>query len=98
MDPGRCLFTAKTGHPATTNYCYKALIETLLSYDKGAKDSQLQAAGYYKDTANTIDASHPITGGNIGLSARYGLTVSNKTADFIGPLHADICQQNRLLL
>lgn len=84
--------------PATNNYCYKALLETVLSYDKGAKESQLQAAGYYKDTANTIEASQPITGGNAGLSARYGLTKDEATADFIGPLHADICQQNRLLL
>ena len=84
--------------PATANYGYKALLETLLSYDTGAKNSQLQAAGYYKDTANTIDAAHPIAGGNQGLSARFGLTSGGKVADFIGPLHADICQQNRLLL
>ena len=88
----------KLVNPATNNYCYKALLETLLSYDKSAKESQLQAAGYYKDTASTIEATHPITGGNVGLTGRYGLTKNNKTAEFIGPLHADICQQNRLLL
>lgn len=84
--------------PSTTNYCYKAFVETLLSYDKNAKDTQLQAAGFFKDYAPAMEATHPITGGNTGLSARYGLTKEGRTADFIGPLHADICQQQRLLL
>lgn len=84
--------------PSSKNYAYKALVETLLSFDRGAKESQLQAAGYYKDTPDAIDGAHPITGGNTGLATRYGLTKNGQTADFIGPLHADVCQQNRLIL
>lgn len=84
--------------PSSKNYGYKALIETLVSYDRGAKESQLQAAGYYKDSPDNIDGAHPITGGNTGLAVRYALTSNDKIADFVGPLHADVCQQNRLIL
>ena len=74
------------------------MIETLLSNDKGTKESQLQAAGYYKDTAKFTDASHPIAGGNVGLTTWFSLTKEGKIVYFIGPLHVDICQQNRLIL
>lgn len=84
--------------PATNNYGYKALIETLLSYDANAKGTQLQASGFFKDTAGAMDATNPVTGGNSGLGRRFNLMFGSKVTDFIGPIHADLFQQDRLLL
>ena len=81
-----------------TNYPYKAIIETLLDYGLSAKNSQLQCRGYYKDTAVTINTPNVVTGGNTGLTKRYSLFSQSKTADFIGNLRSDFCQQDKLLL
>ena len=81
-----------------TNFAYKAIIETLLNYGEEAKNSQLQARGFYKDTSSTIDTAAPVAGGNAGLATRYGLLAESKTGDFMGTLRCDICQQDRLIL
>ena len=83
---------------STNNYAYKALMETLLSYDTNTKNSRLQTEGFYKDTAGLMDEANPVDGGNDGLAQRFILTLNSREADFIGPLHADFFQQNRLLL
>ena len=41
--------------PAMGTYAYRAYIETLLSYDVSAKESQFSSALYYKDTATQMD-------------------------------------------
>jgi hypothetical protein len=44
-----------------------------LNYGPSAKDSQLTAAMFYKDTAGTMDIANPTTAGdagNAGLRAR----------------------------
>jgi len=85
-------------NPSSQHYGYKALIETLMSFGSDAKSSLLQSAGFYKDIASHIDKPNPVSGGNTGLTQRYNLTKSGKVAEFIGPLHADVCQQDRLIL
>jgi hypothetical protein len=44
---------------ATSTYAYRAYLETLLNYSPSAKDSQLTASLYYKDTAGKMDAADP---------------------------------------
>ena len=41
--------------PAMGTYAYRSYIETLLSYDVSAKESQFSSALYYKDTATKMD-------------------------------------------
>ena len=41
--------------PAMGTYAYRSYIETLLSYDVSAKESQFSSALYYKDTAAKMD-------------------------------------------
>ena len=41
--------------PAMGTYAYRSYIETLLSYDVSAKESQFSSALYYKDTATHMD-------------------------------------------
>ena len=45
----------KQDTPAMGTYAYRSYIETLLSYDVSAKESQFSSALYYKDTATKMD-------------------------------------------
>lgn len=92
------LLQQKLINVSTTNYGYKSLMETLLSYDTNAKNTRLQSEGFFKDTSGVMDANDPLTGGNAGLAKRFNLVLTSKEVDFMGPLHADFFQQNRLLL
>ena len=86
------------------NYMYKAAIENILNFSKHAKQLQLAAIGMAPDT-RFFDAVKPGTAdalGNVnsGLVARkkfFGPT-GQGSADFYGPLMADICRQDRLIL
>ena len=40
-------------------YAYRAYIESILSYELEAKNSQLTAALFYKDTAGNMDRPNP---------------------------------------
>ena len=90
---------------SNTNYMYKAAIETLLGYSHDTKLTQLSVIGYTGDEGN-FDALHPTKPAagqdasslNQGLYRRSGWFRGNKTAQFVGPLLADICNQNRLIL
>ena len=75
------------------NYPFKSIMDTYLNYDYGPKDSQLQAEGYYKDQAGYMDD----VSSNIGHVQRTQLTKNGTIADFEGPLHMDICQQERAI-
>ena len=44
---------------ATGTYAYRAYLETLLNYGPAAKESQLTAALFYKDTAGKMDTADP---------------------------------------
>ena len=86
---------------ATGTYAYRAYLETLLNYGPSAKDSQLTAALYYKDTAGKMDIADPTTAGaagNAGLRARYVFSKASGTVEMTGPIFSDIFMTERLLL
>ena len=82
---------------SSNTYPYRAYIETLVNYGKAAKETQLTAAGWYKDTAGAID-SYDIAGDNTGLAKRALLASKSTTIDLVGRLHSDIFFQEKLLL
>lgn len=81
---------------------YKSYLETLLDYGKEAKQGQLAAAGFYKDTAVWMDTFtgdvENDTASNAGYKRRHLLTTDGKTWQLQGPILADICQQERYIL
>ena len=80
------------------NYSYKAMIDTLLKYDEDPKESQLQSQYYFKDSAGYMDDASAATGLNLGILQRHAATMEGGSVDLEGPIHMDICQQNRLLI
>ena len=83
------------------NYGYKAYMETLLEYGSNAKNTQLGAQGFFKDKNQSFDADIVLNVQNIlhsGMVDRYVYFMQSKPVELIGPLMADICQQNRFLL
>ncbi|CAB4022896.1 uncharacterized transposon-derived [Paramuricea clavata] len=82
-------------------YAYRAYMETLLNYGPSAKDSQLTAALYYKDTAGKMDVADPTVAGgngNAGLRARYVFSKESGIVEMTGPVFSDIFMSERLLL
>lgn len=80
-------------------YAYRAYLETLLSYDVSAKESQLTAELFYKDTPGAFEDDNPLDGAglNVGLKKRHSLFNNGAEVEMIGPLHADLFQQERLI-
>ena len=82
-----------------THYAYKAYLDTLLFSD--GKPAQLNAQGYYYDTAGEMDQLNPLatTSGSLndGLDSRHKLTKSGRSVAFEGPLHIDMWRQIRFL-
>jgi hypothetical protein len=90
------LITSSTG-----TYPYRSYIESLLSYGPAAKQSQLTAALFYKDTAGKMDVGDPYLANgayNVGLHQRASFTAGSKTVDLIGRIHSDIFFQDRYML
>ena len=82
--------------PSTNTYPYRAYIETLLSYGPAAKESQLTAGLWYKDTPGHLE---DITGDkNRGLKSRTRYTTGSQIADMMGKLHSDLFFQDRYML
>ena len=80
-------------------YPYRAYFETLLNYGKSAKDSQLTASLWYKDTAGHMeDRNVGDEGDNKGLIKRAKHSSESKTIDMIGRIQSDLFFQERLLL
>ena len=80
---------------ASNLYHYRALLETLLTYNDEAKKSQLTMALFYKDTAGKMDN---IADDNVGLKTRRSLTDASKTVPMICKPHSDIFFQKRYIL
>lgn len=80
-------------------YAYRAYLETLLSFGPAAKQSQLTAALYYKDTAAHMDERNPhdVNGLNLGLKKRHSFFEDGGVVDLIGGLHSDMFFQERYL-
>jgi len=74
-------------------YSYKAFMNSLLLFDKGTKNTQLTAAGWYADEPEKFDVV--VAAENKGFKSRLAL---NAGFELIGPLHLDIMTQPRYLL
>jgi len=74
-------------------YSYKAFMNSLLLFDKGTKNTQLSAAGWYPDEPEKFNVAD-LTG-NKGFQSRNAL---NDGFELIGPLHLDIMTQPRYLI
>jgi len=84
---------------STNTYPYRAMIETLLSYNDDTKMSQLMASLFYEDQAGRMDVvDFGEAARNRGLWNRSRFTRGSRVVDMIGRIHADIFFQNRYLL
>ena len=86
---------------ATGTYAYRAYLETLLNYGPAAKESQLTAAMFYKDTAGKMDVTDPTlaaANANMGLKKRYAFNEESGVIEMAGPLFCDVFKSERLLL
>ena len=86
---------------ATGTYAYCAYLETLLNYGPAAKESQLTAAMFYKDTAGKMDVTDPTlaaANANMGLKKRYAFNEESGVIEMAGPLFCDVFKTERLLL
>lgn len=79
---------------STNTYPYRAYIETLLNYGKGAKTSQLRTSLFHKDQ----DIDDYFGKKNRGYSSRKTKCELSKTMDLLGRIHADIFMQEKYLL
>lgn len=85
---------------STPTYPYRAMLETLLNYDKEAKDTHLQSQLYFKDSASHMDF-HDLTASSVsnhGLKMRFDKTKGSRVFEMMGPIHADVFAQNNVLL
>ena len=88
---------------ATGTYAYRAYLETLLNYGPAAKQSQLMAAMFYKDTAGKMDTADPTLAAahaniNQGLRKRYEFSRESGVIEMAGPIFCDVFRSERLLL
>ena len=82
----------------STNYPYKAYLDTLLTTDYSAQTKLLARLFYPDRLVNEITDKDPVTGTNYGLTSRCLFFRESKEVDMEGPLFMDICQQDRLIL
>ena len=86
---------------ATGTYAYRAYLETLLNYGPAAKQFQLTAAMFYKDTAGKMDVADPTlaaANANMGLKKRYAFNHESGVIEMAGPLFCNVFKSERLLL
>ncbi|XP_033761501.1 uncharacterized protein F54H12.2-like [Pecten maximus] len=82
----------------TTNYAYKAYIQTLLKYGKDAKVLQLATQLWCKDTNGELDDTDVRTGNILALLERTELFEGGKVVDLEGPIFHDLFRMDRYLL
>lgn len=80
---------------ASSLYHYRSMLETLLSFNTEAKESQLTMSLFSKDTAGAMDA---LDAANKGFTDRQTYTAKSQTIPLIGRIHADIFSQKRFML
>ena len=80
---------------SNNNYPYRAYIESLLSFGKEAKDSQLSSILWYRNAVEHFDERDDA---NLGNTKRKELAANSRQIDVIGRLHLDLAIQNRYLL
>ena len=77
------------------NYPYKAIMDVVLFFGMGVKESELQSEMYFKDMG-IMDAVPP--GNNSGLMSRAAFFGTGGEVQMTGPLKIDLSKQSRLLL
>ena len=94
-DVGVFLNTVQISTPSGA-YPYQAYLQTLLSYSPQVKESQLEAAMYYADTAGHFQA---VAGNNNrGMVSRKARAAQSAVLDMVGRLHSDLFHQGKYLL
>lgn len=81
-----------------TNYMYKALFETLLNFNKQAKEVQLAAIGFSGERGDFTQTDPVKDPFNFGLKERNEWFKDKTCVEFMGPFLADICNQDRVIL
>ena len=83
-------------------YAYRAYIESLLNYDKSAKETFLTSALFYKDTAGHMDEPDASldkdNAGNDGLYKRSAYTAASNVVGLLGTPFCDIFHTERFLV
>lgn len=87
------IITSSTGH-----YPYRAMFQTLCRFGKAAKNTQLSAMLWERDTPTAFDDADVNTGRNIGLFARSQHFKDSKIVELQGPIYHDLFQIDRYLL
>src|SRR5213083_2777137 len=86
---------------SNNTYPYRAYIETLLSYGRDAKNSQLTSALYYKDVGGDVgfEEGNPTlaTATNTGMVKRNSFFNEGGIVTMQGPIHVDLLFQDRYL-
>ena len=86
---------------SNNTYPYRAYIETLLSYGRDAKSSQLTSAMYYKDEGGDagFEEGDPHAAGatNKGMVKRNSFFKNGEIVPMQGPIHLDLMFQDRYL-
>ena len=77
-------------------YRYRALMETLLNYEKVVLDTGMKCDGYEEHTPSHIAVTDP-NDSNEGLVAREGFWNNTRVVRLIGPLHSDLFHQEKLI-
>ena len=80
---------------SNSNYPYRAYIENLLSFGQEAKNSQLSALLWHRNTSGHFDSCATA---NKGYTQRKALAAESKEINMMGKLHIDLTFQNRYLL
>ncbi len=88
---------------SSTNHALRSIIDVMMNYWREAKEGQLQAALFYKDTAGQMDTSEtepadPATPVNQGLKSRWEWVKSNNSIELIARIHSDIFLQPKMLV
>ena len=83
---------------STNTYPYRAIIESLLSYGKDAKETQLAGSLFHKDQAERMDAVTVDNTANSGFMTRRAAAAGSRVLDMMGRIHQDLFFQDRYLL
>ena len=84
---------------SVNTYAYRAYLEALLSYGKGAKNTQLTASFWYKDIAGRMeDAAVDEAGANMGFKTCARIASESNLIDMLGRIHSNLFFQEKLLL
>lgn len=78
-------------------YGYKAMVETLLETNYDGHETYLGSQGFTKEKTFKMEPEEDLRS-NPAFAARFSRCGMSRTMDLEGPLMADICQQDRLLL